>query len=197
MNKVTLYFIGATFVVLLFIFIVGCSKEVSKTEEKSNLLNYEFDISDFNNINKILSEQKFAYSSDSDKKYIAVINYQSNKASVKQYLIDKDTTLDITILNDSKIIISLPENKTDDYVWDVKSNTNNAAIKFGSIVPISIPVPNSEKKISYTRKNFFFETEGVGNEQIVMRYAQLPDKKPPYDVQRNEILKVSFNINIE
>lgn len=197
MNKTILYFIRILLLVLSFTFMVGCSKEVPKKEETSNLLNYEFNISDLKNINKILSEQKFAYSSESDKKYIAVINYQSNKASVKQYLIDKDTALDIPILKGSKIIISLPENNTDDYVWDVKSTSNSEVIKFDSVSPISVPVPNSEKKIAYTRKNFFLKTEGVGNGEIVMRYAQLPDKKPPYDVQRNEKLKVTFNIKVE
>lgn len=48
--------------------------------------------------------------------------------------------------------MSFPKNKTDDFAWDVKSNTNSGVIKFD---------------------------------------------KPPFDIERNEFLRVTFNLKVE
>ncbi len=197
MNARNLIITVVVLLTLLSIFVVGCSKQTNVNEQEKDTLNYDFQVTDFKNINKILSEQKYAYYTDSNRKYIAVIIYESGKAVLKQYLIEKDTELDFTISKNSVIIMSFPTNKTDDFAWDVKSNTNNGIIKFDHVDSFSIPIPNTQKNSTYNRENFFLKSQALGNEKIVMRYAQLPDKKPPNDVERNELLKVIFNIKVE
>lgn len=197
MSKIGLYTIGSIFLVLFVLFSIGCSNNLPTTSQDNSKLNYDFHINDFKDISKVLSQQKYFYSPDKDKKYIAIIIYNNNNASVKQYLINKNETLDLNISKDSTISMSLPEDTTGDYRWDVKSTTNNGVLKFDYIIPISLPIPNSERKLAYKRKNFFFKTEGIGNEKIVMRYAQLPDKQPPNDDKRNELINITFNLNVE
>ena len=181
---------------LLIIFLVlatGCSKKVLITKQNSNLLNYNFKILDLKNIDKTLSNQSYSYYIYTDKKYVAVVTYQSENASINQYLINKDGTLDLTVPKDTNFIISLPANRTVAYTWNIKDGIHNGVIQFVNRSWIGIPMPKSEEGkdgANYDRQNFYFKPIKSGNQKMVMRYEHQTE-------QRDEFFEVTFNISIE
>jgi predicted secreted protein len=180
------------FLILFLVLARGCSKHVLIDEQNTKLLNYNFKIANLENIDKTLSNQRYSYSTNI-KKYVAVVTYQSKNASIKQYLINNDGTVNFTVPKDSHFIISLPANRIITYTWNIKNNIDNGVIKFESRSWIDIPMPRSERGtvgMNYDRQNFYFKTIKSGNEKVVMRYEHQTE-------QRSEFFEITFNIKIE
>lgn len=181
------------------IIVVNCSKQVIVDPQNSKNLNYDFIILNANCIDKTMSTQKYGY--DGSKEYIAIVTYKpitvitnhSKNAEMKQYLIDNNGTLNLSIPRDSKFIISLYANRTIMYTWNIKNNINNGIIKYINRSWIVIPTPISEwgyKGIDYDRQNFYFQPLKSGNEKVVMRYEHQTQ-------QRKQFFEITFNIKIE
>lgn len=186
----TKFFCGL--IIILTIIVTGCSKNILLDEQDSNLLNYNFKIANLKNIDKTLSNQKYSYSTNTDKKYISVITHHSKNATINQYLINKDGKVDLTIDKDSNFIISLPANRTITYTWNIKNSIDKGIIQLDNRSWIDIPIPKSEKGndgTSYDRQNFYFNPIKEGNEKIVMRYEHETE-------QRDEYFEITFNIII-
>ncbi|MDF2883900.1 MAG: hypothetical protein K0R54_4465 [Clostridiaceae bacterium] len=159
--------------IVLLVFTTGCSQNVLLDEQNSKLLNYNFKISDLNNVDKTLSKQRYSYSTNTDKRYVAVITYQSKNATINQYLVDKDGAVDVSIPKGSFFIVSLPANRTITYTWNIKNSIDNGIIHFEDRSWIDIPMSKSSKGTTgenYDRQNFYFKPLKSGNEKLVMRY---------------------------
>lgn len=179
--------------IIFSVLVMGCSKNVLLDEQNSDLLNYNFKIVDLKNTDKTLSNQIYSYSTNIDKKYVAVITYKSKNASLNQYLINKDETVDLTVPKDSYFVISLPANRTITCTWNIKNSIDNKVIQFENWSWIDIPIPKSEKAstgVNYDRQNFYFKPIKAGNEKVVMRYEHQTEKQ-------NEFFEITFNVNIE
>ncbi|MFL0247282.1 hypothetical protein [Candidatus Clostridium stratigraminis] len=179
-------------VILVTIPLIGCSKQVLLNESNSNLLNYNFKITNLKNIDKTLSNQKYGYSTDPNRKYAAVIIYQGKKASMNQYLVNKSDIVNLNIPKDSFFIISLHANCTIASSWNIKNNIDNGIIQFQNRSWIDIPMPKSEKGkpgLNYNRQNFYFKTLKLGSQKIIMRYE--------HEVEEiDEPFEINFNIKI-
>lgn len=178
---------------ILLVIITGCSKNVIFDEQDRNLLNYNFKIVDLKNIDKTLSNQKYSYSTNIDKKYVAVIIYQSKDASISQYLVKKDESVDLIVPKGSLFIVSLHANRTIAYTWNIRNNIDNGIIKLENRTWIEIPLPNSEKGKSganYDRHNFYFEPLKLGDEKLVLRYEH-------HTEQSDESFEFTFNIEVQ
>lgn len=172
---------------------VGCSNSVMLDEENSNLLNYEFKISNEEKMDKILSNQKYSYSTNIDKKFIAVIIYDSKNASIQQYLINNKQILDLVIPKESKFIISLPANRIITSTWNIKNELKNDVIEFLDRSWIEIGTPKLQKGqegMNYDRQNFYFKSIESGNQDLVMRYEHQTE-------EREDFFEVTLNIIIE
>lgn len=178
---------------IFLVFAICCSLNVLLDEQNSKLPNYNFKIGDLKNIDKTLSKQKYSYSTDVDKKYVAVITYQSKTASTNQYLVTKDGTVDLTVPKGSLLIVSLPANRTVAYAWNIKNSIDNGVIKLINRSWIDIPISESEKDktgVSYDRQNFYFKPLKSGAEKIVMRYEH-------QTIQNDEFFELTFNVKIQ
>lgn len=181
---------------LLIVFLVvmiGCSKNVFLDEQSSKLLNYDFKISDIRNIDKTLSKQRYSYSTYIDKKFVAVIIYKSKNASMQQFSINKDGTVDLTISKNANFIISLPANRTITYSWNIKNDIDSGIVQFENWSWIDIPMPKAEKGstgTNYDRQNFYFKPLKQGNQKIVIRYEHQTE-------QRDEFFEITLNIKIQ
>ena len=185
------YIFLLTIVTLLFM--SGCSNHVLIDEQNSKLLNYNFRISNPKKIDKILSNQRYAYTTKLDSTYAAVIIIQSKNASIKQYLIETNGSLNLSIPKNCEFIISLPKNCTISYTWNIINNIDNGIIKFEHCSRIEIPIPRSEKGecgTNYDRQSFYFKTLKSGDEKIVMRYEHVTLSSQPYK-------EINFNIKAE
>lgn len=179
--------------IIALVVMSGCSKNVLIDEQSSELLNYDFRISDIKNIDNTLSDQKYSYSTYIDKKFIAVITYKSEKASIEQYLINKDGEIDLTASKDSNFIISLPANRTITYTWNVKNTINKGIVQLENRSWIEIPIPDSENGkdgVNYDRQNFYFKPLKSGKQKIVMRYEHQTE-------QQDESFEITLNIKIQ
>lgn len=179
--------------IVFLLIITGCSNNVLLNEERDRILNYEFKISNMKNIDKTLSKQRYSYSTDIYKKFAAVITYKSKDASMKQYLINEDGVVDLTIPKDSNFIISLPANRIIAYTWNIKNRIDTELISFENRSWIHIPMPKSSRNTegdNYDRQNFYFKPLKSGSQKIVMRYEHEIE-------QRDEFFEITFNIMIE
>ena len=179
--------------IIFLIIITLCSKNVFLDKQNDKLSNYNFKITDIKSIDKTLSNQKYLYSTNADKKYVAVITYQSKVASINQYLVDKDGQIDLIIPKGSLFIISLHANRTIAYTWNIKNSIENGIIQLQDRSWIEIPLTKSEKGkdgTNYDRQNFYFKSLKSGNEKVVLRYEHKTE-------QNNESFEVTFNIEVE
>ena len=179
--------------IVTFLFMAGCSNHVLIDEQNSKLLNYNFKISNSKKTDKILSNQRYVYTTKIDSTYAAIITIQSKNASIKQYLIETNGSLNLTIPKNCDLIISLPKNSTVAYKWNIMSNIDNGMIKFEHCSKIEIPIPRSEKGecgTNYDRQNFYFKPLKSGDEKIVMRYEHETLSSQPYK-------EITFNIKVE
>jgi predicted secreted protein len=178
---------------ILLLMIKGCSTGTATEETESRLLDYTFEIKDTKAIDDILSNQKFIYSTNTDRKYIAVITNKLDIASLKQYPVEKDGTVDLTIPKGSNFVLSLPANKTIAYTWNIKSEDNEGNIRFDSRAWIEVDSskpPKNSVGIDYSRQNFHFRALKEGNTKLVMRYEHQTEES-------NEYFEVTINIKIK
>lgn len=180
-------------ILTLLLFIIGCSNNVMLDEENSSLLNYDFKISNDEKIDNILSKQQYSYSTSTDKKFIAVIIYDSENAYIKQYLTNNNETLDLSIPKNSNFLISLPANQTIAYTWNIKNDLKNNVIKFENSSLIKINTPKSEKGkdgVNYDRQNFYYKSIESGNQNLILRYEHQTE-------ERDDFFDINLNIIIE
>lgn len=178
--------------IISLILVIGCSKNVFLDEQNGKLLNYNFKISRFSNIEKTLEKQRYSYSTNIDKKYVAVITYKSKKATIKQYAVSRDELLDVTVPIGSSFVISLPANRTIAYTWNIKNNIDNKIINFENRSWIRIPMPKAFRGMegsNYDRQNFYFKPLKSGSEKLVMRYEHKNE-------ERDEFFEITINIKI-
>lgn len=176
-------------ILMVLLLSAGCAKN-TVIKEKDN---YTFKIEDLKNMDNILSNQKYLYSTSVNKKYIAVITYKSEDAEVKQYLVSRDKEIDLNISKDSSLVISLPANQTIAYTWNAKNDINREIIKFKnrSLIDVTSPKPPKDSTgISYARQNFYFSTLKSGSEKLVMRYEHKTE-------WREDSFQIQFNIKVE
>lgn len=191
-NKKYIFIFILILIMAILLFITNRLNHVLIDEQNSRLLDYNFKISSPEKTNKILSNQRYAYTTKLDSKYIAVIIIQSHKASIKQYLVKDNGVLNLSIPKDCEFVISLYANRTITYTWNIKNNINNNIIKLEDTSWIDIPTPISKRGytgVNYDRQNFYFEPLKAGNEKIVMKYEHntMKDFKS---------FNITFNINI-
>lgn len=191
-NKKHIFILIGTITIIVLLFVIKYSKHVFVDKYNDKLLNYNFKISNFNKEDKILSRQRYAYTTRLVEKYIAVIIVQSHKASIKQYLIKNNEVLNLSIPQNCQFVISLYANRTITYTWNIKNNIDNNIIKLESRSWIDIPTPISErgyKGTSYDRQNLYFKSLKTGNEKIIMKYEHITKKD-------SEPFNITLNINI-
>lgn len=178
--------------ILLSTLIIGCSRNVLFDEQNNQPLNYNFKIFDLKNIDETLTHQKYSYSTTMDKKYIGIISYQSENASMNQYLVNNYDSVDLTISKDSNFIISLHANGIIAYTWNIKNSFDNNILLFDHRSCIQIPLPSSRKDMvgeNYDRQNFYFTPLKIGNEKLVLRYEHQTE-------ERNDYFEFTLNIKI-
>lgn len=179
--------------IVTLLFMSGCSDHVLIDEQNSKLLNYNFRISNPKKIDKILSKQRYAYTTKIDSTYAAVIIIQSKNASIKQYLVEDYESLNLSIPKNCELIISLAENGASGYKWNIIDNIGNGVIKYEYSFMIELPMPRSEKgkcDANYKRQNFYFKPLKSGDEKIVMRLEHKTLIWQPYR-------DITFNIKVE
>lgn len=147
----------------------------------------------FEDMDKELSNQKYSYSTDIDKKYVAIATFKSEKTLINQYLINKDGTLDLNLPIGTLFAISLPANRTVAYTWNIKNNLDNGVIQYENRSWIYSTLPKTEINtdgMSYDRQNFYFISGLIGNEKVVMRYEYQAE-------QNNDYFEITFCINVQ
>ena len=180
-------------IIVTSLFMVGCSNHVLIDEQNSKLLNYNFRISNPKKTDKILSNQRYAYTTKSGNNYAAVIIIQSKNASINQYLVKNNGSLNLTLPKDCEFVISLHENSVISYTWNINNNIDNGIIEFENRSKVEIPMPRSEKGktgINYDRQNFYFKSLKAGSEKIIMKYESK-------SMQNFEPFYITFNIDIK
>lgn len=178
---------------VLLLMIRGCSMGTTTEEQETRLLDYTFEIKDTKAVDSILSDQKFIYSTNTEKKYAAVISYKLDVASLKQYPVENSGTVDLTIPKGSNFILSLPANKTIAYTWNIKDENAEESVRFENRTWIEVDSPKPPKDstgVDYSRQNFHFRALKEGNTKIVMRYEHQTE-------ERNEYFEITFNIKIQ
>ncbi|MFD3158775.1 protease inhibitor I42 family protein (plasmid) [Haloimpatiens sp. FM7330] len=179
--------------VILLLYKVIFSRQVFFDQINSKLVNYNFKIFNLNKMDALLGKQRYVYAGNVNKNYIAIITYKDRNALIKQYAVDKNGTLNLTVPKEYNFIISLHANKTITYTWNIENDINNKIIKLEKQSWIDIPIPRSKrgkKGISYDRQNFYFKPLKSGNEKIIMRYEHQTLSGRPYD-------EITFNIQIK
>lgn len=182
------------FVLLISILITGCSKQVYIDDEVKNSLNYIFKIPNLNNIDKTLSNQKYAYSIKDGKEYISVITCQARNASIKQYLVNYTDTLSLAISKDTLLILSFHANSILPSTWNIENNIDNGILKFNKKSSIEIPLPNADKGkdgVNYNRQNFYFTPLKAGSEKVFIAYERI------FSEEKQLYIKLTFDITIK
>lgn len=180
-------------IIVILLNTTGCLRQIYNDPQNMKSLNYSFIIYNSNNMDKILSKQKYGYPLKTNNQYIAIITYKNIIGSLKQYVVGNDKTLNLTIPKDSEFIISLHANRTIMYTWNIKNNINNGIIQFKKRSWIAIPTPISEwgkKGENYDRQNFYFKPLKSGNEKMIMRYEHQTQSGKRYE-------EITFNIQIK
>ncbi|MCY6485449.1 protease inhibitor I42 family protein [Clostridium aestuarii] len=159
----------------------------------SNELNQGNNTSNPTKMDELLSQGKYTYSTEIDKKYVAIMVYDAEKTTVKEYEFKNNGSVDITVPNNKDFIISLHANRTILYTWNIKNNICNGIVQFVKRSWIDIPLPKVEEGMcgmDYSRQNFYFKCIKNGNQKIVMRYEHQEE-------QRDEFFEVNFNIMVK
>ena len=191
-NKKHIFILIGTVTIIVLLFVIKYSKHVFVDEYNDKLLNYNFRISNLNKADKILSRQRYAYTTKLGEKYAAVIIVQSHNASIKQYLIKNNEVLNLSIPQNCQFIISLYANRTITYTWNIKNNIDNNIIKLESRSWMDIPMPRRDwgsTGTSYDRQNFYFKPLKTGKQKIIMKYEHITQKN-------SEPFNITLNINI-
>lgn len=179
-------------VIILIAFIIS-PKRIIVSNCSNPPLKYNFAFSNIGKLDKLLSNQKFNYSTDINRKYISVILLENNTAYVEEHIITDGGATDITIPQNTNFIISLHANSTIAYTWNIKNKFNTATIDFIKKTKISIPKHLFKPRTDgddYDRENLYFKSLNKGNEKLVLRYEHK-------EGQTAQFFESTLNINIK
>lgn len=178
--------------IILIAFIIS-PKRIIVSNCSNPPLKYNFGFGNIDKLDKLLSNQRFNYSTDINKKYISVILLEKNTAYVEEHIVTDGGTTDITIPQNTNFIISLHANNTIAYTWNIKNNLDADTINFGKKTKISIPTPLFKPRTdgdNYDRENLYFKSLNKGNEKLVLRYEH-------EEGQNTQFFESTLNINIK
>jgi predicted secreted protein len=162
-------------------------------KESTPELSYEFTKSEYEEWDHVLPSQNYLNPEENDKKCVAVITYKNNKASMKQYLIENNGTIHLTVPEDSNYIISLHANSTVAYTWNIMNEYSDKVLHLDQRSWTKTPMPeedNGKVGVSYDRQNFYFRTIASCREKLVMRYEHQSE-------EREEFFEATFKVKIE
>lgn len=167
---------------LYIVVLLGCSKHVIISNNDDKLLEYTFNYKKTEDISKILINQKYTFSKDSNKKIVSIIFLDGKKAKVKEYNISNGGTIDIIAPPNTDFIISLPIFTTVAYTWNIKNDIEDDAIIFISKSRIELFSSNYKKDdgSGYGRENFFFHASDKGTQKLCLRYEHETGLNPEY-----------------
>lgn len=130
-----------------------------------------------------LNVKSYYYTTDVNKKYIAVITYQ-------------DTTALMKLPCGSKIAISLPANRTVSFRWSLSDrNYANSIMQLYDYSWIKIQrnvIDIVKEGENYDRENFYFNALDEGDINFIMRYESLSNKS----IENNDYFEIKFKITI-
>ncbi|OPJ63787.1 protease inhibitor I42 family protein [Clostridium oryzae] len=183
-------------VLVILVFVIAIrfifpKSHVILDKPKNQLLKYSFYIGKSKNLGKVLSKQTYNYTTEINKYIIAVIEYNSSKAELRQYEVKNNETLNITVSSKSRFIISLPANRTIMCTWNIKNNIKNDIFKLDKRDWIEIPTPRSqigEKGTNYDRQDFYFTPLKKESTNMKIRYEHQTLKNDKY------YFDINFNI---
>lgn len=179
-------------VIILITFIIS-PKRIIVSNSSSPPLKYNFGISNIDKLDKLLSNQRFNYSTDINKKYISIILLENNTAYVEEHIVTDGGATDITIPQNTNFIISLDANSTIAYTWNIKNNFNTDTIDFIKKTNIFVPMPLFKPKTDgdgYDRENLYLKSLNKGNDKLVLRYEHK-------EGQNTQFFESTLNINIK
>lgn len=192
MKKTTLIIVIIFFLGILSL--KGMKQNVIINNEKSEPMDYYFKIDEKDNIKSVLSSQKYYYTTDVNKKYIAVITYQDDTASMKQLLTENGEEIELKIPYDSKIAISLPANRTIFSRWNLSDKNDDSILQLYDYTWIRIQrnIIGIREGENYDRQNFYFKALDEGNENFIMRYESM-DKS----IEKDDCFEINIKITIQ
>lgn len=177
----------------MLIFFIGFEKNSFLRDESNDLISPDFKISDIEDIDETLSKQSY-YSYDKvGKRYISIIVYKDETASMKHYLVENYGEVDITIPRGHKFIISLGASRTVAYTWNIKNDIEKGVIQFKGASWMEVPLPEALRGnigVSNDRQNFFFKPIKKGRQKVILRYEHNSEK-------RSEYFEVTLNVRIK
>lgn len=179
-------------IIILIAFLIS-PKRIIVSNCSSPPLKYNFGFGNIDKLDKLLSNQRFNYSTDINKKYISIIILENNTAYVVEHIVTDGGITDITLPQNTNFIISLHANSTIAYTWNIKNKFNTATIDFIKKNKISVPKPLFKPKTdgdNYDRENLYFRSLNKGNEKLVLRYEHR-------EGQTTQFFESTLNINIK
>lgn len=186
-KKIILLLISVILVISVMVINVMPIQKESKSE-----LSYEITKEEYEEWDLVLMKQKYISSTQADERYAAVFIYSGNEGELKQYLIENDGNINITVPAESKYVISLPANSTVAYSWNIKNEMNDRIIVFDQLTQTENPMPKKDigkVGVSYARQNFYFHSKESGIGKLVMGYEHVTE-------QRDDTIEVTFHIKI-
>lgn len=183
-------------IILIIVMSIGWNiysnkKHIIINHDVNNLQEYKFSYNEISKIDKLLTKQKYTYSSNIKDKVISIFILGDNMVIGKEYLISKDSLIDINVPKDKKIIISFPYNKTINYSWNIRNEIDNKILNFNNISKLQLPITNEEKDgVNYMRQNFLFHTVNKGLQKLIFRYQHNTG-------DNDEYFEISLNIMVE
>jgi len=195
------YEMKKTGLIFFVIFLLGTllfrniKQNVILNNEESKSLDYYFKIKKDENINSVLSRQRYYYTTDINKKYIAVITYNDDTASMKQFLTENGGEIKLKIPYGSLIAISLPANRTISYQWTLKNRNYDSILHLYDYSWIRIPynVFGVKDGENYDRQNFYFKVSDEGSDKINIRYESMSEES----VEKDDYFEINFEITIQ
>lgn len=179
-------------IIILIAFLIS-PKRIIVSNCSNPLLKYNFGFGNIDKLDKLLSNQRFNYSTDINKKYISIIILENNTAYVEEHIVTDGGITDMTLPQNTNFIISLHANSTIAYTWNIKNKFNTATIDFIKKAKISVPMPLFKPRAdgdNYDRENLYFKAMNKGDEKLVLRYEHK-------EGQTTQFFESTLNINIK
>jgi len=178
------------------LFLVNMERNLIINNEKDVQTEYSFKITEKENLNSVLSEQKYYYTTDYDKKYISVITCKSDTAVMNQFLTKNGDVIELEMPYDSTVVISLPANRTIAYGWSLDNMNDNSLLQLYDYSWIKIPgniIGTIKDGENYDRQNFYFKASAAGNEDFTMRYQNMSDQS----MENEDCFEINFKITMQ
>ncbi|URZ02598.1 hypothetical protein [Clostridium felsineum] len=140
--------------------------------------NYNFNIGNIEYMDKLLANQRYIYSNHINSYYAAIITYDLKNASIKQYLVNNNSSVNLNIPNKKASVLSLPYSPAVACKWNLQNPMDNNVIRLYKKTKVSIPVftsrligGNSERQL------FYFSNLKKGKEKLIFQYKNYLDNK--------------------